>query len=232
MQDPFEPTPVSFHSCVERKLSELQRSKKPAVRVYRWAAVLAAMLALLCGTALALEHLGALYFLTERIWEGAPVDDTAIVQPVQQHCDSELLDAAVRDAYWDGETLSVAMHVLPKGDYAFYTETDRGADGERFDLIWWDGDILPFEQWKNGRAGLMLKLPSLIKDEKDIAVSWDWVQSEQGETMLIQGACDDMTQGATLVIRLECVPETDSDSEVSTLTFTLPPMAKGAPASP
>lgn len=95
MQDPFEPTPMPFHNRVEQKLSELQRKEKPAVRSYRLVVVGAVTLALLCGTALALEHLGVLHFLTERIWQGDPVDAAAIVQPTQQQCDSELLDATV-----------------------------------------------------------------------------------------------------------------------------------------
>ena len=227
MRDPFEPTPTAFHDRVEQRLCELRRDdEKPAVRPRRWAVIVAAAV-LLCGAALALERLGVLYFLTERISE--PVDAAAMAQPTRQHCDSRLLDAFVQDAYWDGETLSIALHVQPKGAYAFYTETDRGQDGEHFDLIWWNGEVLPFEEWKDGRAGLLLELPRLLLDDQDITTAWDWVQNEQGEAFLIQGSCGDMTQGATLVIELNCLPENSSVSEPSTLTFTLPPMTKGAP---
>ncbi len=227
MQDPFEPTPIQFHNRVEQKLNELQRREKKPVRSYRRAAVMAAVLVMLCGTALALERFGVLHFLTERVWNGDPVDSAAIVQPTQQHCDSSVLDVSMQDAYWDGETLSISMHLAPKGEYAFYTETDRGQDGEHFDLIWWNGEVLPFEAWKAGRTSVMLKLPKLLSGTENITASWDWVQSEQGETMLIQGTCDDMTQGATFVVELECLIE--ETTEHSTLIFTLPPMTKGAP---
>lgn len=227
MQDPFEPTPAQFHFRVEQKLSELQRPAQPAARSHRWIAVMAACLVLLCGTALALEQLGVLHFLTDRIWQGDPVNAAAIVQPAHQQCDSRLLDASVRDAYWDGETLSVAVHIRPKGDYAFYTETDRGQDGEHFEQIWWNGEILSFETWKAGRAELKLSLPKLMDGTENITTSWDWVQDEQGETMLIQGACEDLTQGAALAIELEALLEGESGAEHATLTFTLPPMTKG-----
>ncbi len=227
MHDPYEPTPIPFHDRVERKLNELQRKQQPAHRSLRWMAMAAACMALLCGTALALEQLGVLHFLTQRTWMGMPVNAAVVAQPTQQHCESELLDVLVKDAYWDGETLSVAMHISPKGDYAFYTETDRGQDGEHFDLIWWNGSVLSFEKWKAGRAGLMLTLPKLMNGTENITSAWDWMQDEQGETMLIQGKCDDMTQGATLAVELNCMLEGRDEAVLSTLVFTLPPMTKG-----
>lgn len=227
MIDPYEPTPMAFHNCVTRKLNELQRTAQPIRRPWRMAAALVACLVLLGGTAIALERLGVLYFLTERIWMGDPVDSTAVVQPVEQHCDSALLDATVQDAYWDGETLSVSLHVQPKEDYAFFTETDVGQDGESFDMIWWKGEILPFENWKAGRPSLMLYLPQLMQGEQNITASWDWVQNGQGETMLIEGRCADLTQGASFTLVLTSQLEGADAPEQAALIFTLPPMEKG-----
>ncbi|MEG1571880.1 MAG: hypothetical protein RR431_11825, partial [Clostridia bacterium] len=175
MNDPFEPTPMGFHNRMEQIMEELQHEKAPT-RSYRWVAVLAACLVLLGGTALALNHFGVVYFLTQRVWMGNPVDETAVALPINQSCNSTMLDASLQDAYWDGETLSLTMSIAPKGDYAFYTETDRGQDGENFDLIWWKGEILPFEEWKNGREGLMLSLPELKINGERANQSWDWVQ--------------------------------------------------------
>lgn len=227
MQDPFEPTPLSFHDSLERKLYELQHSQR-IVRPYRRVAILAVIMGLVCGTALALEHFGVLHFLTERIWEGAPVDAAAIVQPTQQQCNSKLLYAAVQDAYWDGETLSIAVHIQPKeADTAFYTETDVGTDGESFDKIWWKGEILPFSQWRNGRKTIELQLPSVTADVPCRLQGWDWVQREQGETMLIELSAKDMSQGATLTVLLRSrVLDTD-ETEEALLTAILPAMTKG-----
>ncbi len=223
MNDPFEPTPAGFHCRVQQTLHHLETKPRPI----RWVAVLAACLVMLCGTAFALERLGVLYFLTERIWQGSPVDASAVVQPSHQQYDGQWLAAAVQDAYWDGEALSLTVHVQPQGEAAFYTETDRGQDGEHFDLIWWEGQVLPYAEWKAGRPSLMLRLPRLMAGDEDITASWDWVQHQQGETLLITGTCDDLSQGATLTLLLDCVQEDTGATEHSVLTFTLPPMTKG-----
>ena len=230
MLDPYEPTPEGFHRGVERKLNELRRANGPARRSHRWVAALAACVVLLCGTAFAVERMGVLYFLTERVYRGDPVDAAVIVQPVSQSCDSALLNVVVRDAYWDGETLSLTVSIQPKGDYAFYTETDRGCDGESFDKIWWNGEILPYEEWLAGRQPLMLRPPYKMKiNGKGVRQSWDWVQSGQGVEMLLEGEADDLTQGAELTFTLESVLEGTDTTEQATLTVQLPPMKKGEP---
>lgn len=225
MQDPFEPTPLAFHNRVEQKLSELQRNEKRVVRSYRRAVILAAAL-LICGTALALENLGVLHFFTHRYeWS---IDAETIVQPTAQSCDSSLLNAVLRDAFWDGETLSIAMHIEPKdASTAFYIETDVGTDGESFDKIWWKGEILPFEEWRNGRKTIELLLPNVTANVPCELWSWDWVQDEQGETMLITLNAEDMTQGATLTIALESRVSDTDQTETATLTAVLPAMTKG-----
>ncbi|MEG0494508.1 MAG: hypothetical protein RR696_15050, partial [Clostridia bacterium] len=226
MNDPFEPTPMGFHNRMEQTLTKLQH-EKATTRSYRWVAVLAACLVLLGGTALALNHFGVVYFLTERVWMGNPVDETAVVRSFDQSCDSAVLDASLQDAYWDGKTLSLTMNIAPKGDYAFYIETDRGQDGENFDLIWWKGEILPFEEWKNGREGLMLSLPELKINGERANQSWDWVQDEQGEMMLLTGRAADLTNGADISITLPCTLEASNTTETATLTAHLLPMKKG-----
>ncbi len=227
--DPYEPTPTAFHDRVERKLSELRSQSAPARRPYRWVAALAACLVLLCGTAIALDRLGVLYFLTERVDAGDPVDEAAVARPASQRCDSALLNVEARDAYWDGDTLSLTLAVSPKGDYAFYTETDRGCDGESFDQIWWNGEILPYEEWLAGRQPLMLRLPRVKLNGKNTLQSWDWVQNGQGEAMLLEIQADDLTQGAELTVTLESVLEGTDTTETATLTVQLPPMKKGEP---
>jgi len=204
--DPFEPTPEGFHRRVEQKLNELQRAHAPVRRAYRRIAVFAFCLVMVCGTALALRQFGVLDFLTTRIAYAPEVAEKNVVSPISQRCDSNLLAAEVQDAYWDGETLSVSVHVKPADDsYAFYMETDVGTDGERFDHIWWNGEILPLAEWLNGRQAIMLYLPKMTIDGLPAANSWDWVANEQGKTLLVQTEADDMTRETTLTIRLRSV---------------------------
>lgn len=225
--DPFEQTPAAFHERIEDKLAELRRAGAPARRPRRWGVALAVCLVLLCGTSLAAGRLGVYDFLTQRVYMGKPVNASAIAQPTAQHCDSALIDAVVQDAYWDGETLSLTVSLQPMGDYALYTETDRGCDGEHFDLIWWKGEILDYQTWRAGREAIMLRLPELTIDGEQVACSWDWVQDGQGEVMLLAGHADDLTGGAKLCVRLSCVLEASHTTETAALTATLPPMTKG-----
>lgn len=226
-RDPFEPTPAAFHERVEKKLVELHCAERQARRPRRWGFALAAWLVLACGTALAAGRLGVFYFLTERVYMGGSVSASAIVEPTTQLCDSRLIDAVVQDAYWDGEILSLSVRLQPRGDYALYTETDRGCDGEHFDRIWWKGEILDYETWRAGREAIMLRLPELTIGGVQATCGWDWVQDEQGEIMLLTGHADDLTGGAALRVTLQCVLEASNITETAVLTATLPPMTKG-----
>ncbi len=225
LNDPYEQTPEAFHMRIEQTLGNLKQAE-PTTRGARRLALAATATALLLGTALALENYGVLRFFTERYER--PIDSKTIAQPVAQSCDSKLLDAFVRDAYWDGEKLAISMSVKPlNADTALYIETDVGADGESFDKIWWKGEILSFDEWRGGRTAIELGLPYVTADVPCELLSWDWVQDEVGETLLIELYAEDMTRGATLTARL-CSSVIDSgETETATLTAALPAMRKG-----
>ena len=228
LKDPFEPTPEGFHRRVERKLHALQHAHAPVSHSRRWVIVLGICLVLLCGTALALHQFGVLEFLTTRIAGGAEIAEENIVTPITQSCDSQLLAASVQDAYWDGAKLSVSVNVNPINDaYAFYMETDVGTDGEQFDHIWWNGDILPLDEWLAGRQAIMLYLPVMsIHGEPAYSASWDWVENEQGKTLLVQADAEDMTHETALIIRLHSIIVGTDAAENAMLTVTLPAMTR------
>lgn len=226
LNDPFEPTPEVFHLRVEQTLGELRRSTSPKRYARRLVFASVAAAALLLGTAFAQGNLGVLHFFTQRYEQ--PIEAQTIVQPTSQCCDSKLLNAALQDAYWNGETLVISLNVHPKdANTALYTETDVGADGEHFDKIWWKGEILSFDTWRDGRKTIELQLPHVAADVPCRLQSWDWVQDEQGETLLIELHAENMTQGAMLTVTLESrVLDTD-EMEMAILTATLPDMTKG-----
>ena len=227
LNDPFEPTPEDFHRRIEHKLNELQRAHAPAPRPRRWVIVLAACLILFSGTALALRQFGVLDFLTTRIEGGGDIAADNIVAPIAQSCDSELLTVEVRDAYWDGETLSIAVSVKSTNDHcAFYMETDVGTDGEHFDHIWWNGNILPLDEWLAGRQAIMLYLPDMTIGDTSVSNSWDWAADEQGQTLLIQAEATDMTHQTELTVLLHSVVVGTDTAEEATLHATLPAMTR------
>ena len=112
LNDPYEQTPESFHLRVEQTLGELRRAEPPKRYARRLSLAVVLGVVLLIGTALALESMGVLHFFTQRYEQ--PIDAQTIIQPTSQSCDSKLLDATLRDAYWDGETLSISLNVHPR----------------------------------------------------------------------------------------------------------------------
>ena len=90
----YEPTPDDFHQAVRRRLTSPGEQRKKAFPV-RAALIAALCAALLAGTALALDKLGVLYFLTWRIAGGhdAAIVEQNVALPVRQTCDSDFLTA-------------------------------------------------------------------------------------------------------------------------------------------
>ena len=224
MIDPFEPTPIEFHERFEQKLYALEHEAPPARQWIRKVVVLAVCIVLLGSTALALEQIGVFEFLTKRIYGGADITQENVVMPLSQACDSKLLQTELRDAYWDGEKLSVSLYVYPAEGYALYIETDVGADGENFDHIWWNGEIIPLNEWLAGRQALMLYLPEMRINGMTARASWDWVQDEQGETLLLQVKAAGLEHGTELMILLNSKILDTGMVEYATLTATLPAM--------
>lgn len=151
--DPYEATPRVFHDRIEQTLYILKQAES-SHRTIRKLTFTVALMTLLVGTALALESFGVFRFITERYKR--PIDQAAIVQS----CNSELLSASLRDSYWDGEMLAISLSVQPqKANTALSIVTDVGEDGETFDHIWWKGEMLPFDVWRDGRTTIELGLP-------------------------------------------------------------------------
>lgn len=85
LDNAFEPTPERFHRRFESMLASLQAQPAPKPRRIRMrTAVVVALIALLLGaTAFALERLGILYFLTERVAGGMSTEQAeAGIAPV------------------------------------------------------------------------------------------------------------------------------------------------------
>ena len=189
LDNAFEPTPDRFHRRFDCMLAALraQPAPKPRRLRMRTAVVVALIAALLCATAFALERLGILYFLTERVAGGMSTEQAeAGVAPVAwQQCESGRLSVAVRDIYMDSERLAVCAHIEPREPDAFrlLSETDIGTDGEHFDRIWWQGEVLSFGEWlPEGKEMLVVSGAVLQIGDTRLPVSVDWVPQDQGET--------------------------------------------------
>lgn len=197
LDNAFEPTPDRFHRKFDCMLAALRAQPVPKPRRLRMrtAVVVALIAALLCATAFALERLGILYFLTERVAGGMSTEQAeAGVAPIAwQQCESERLSVAVRDIYMDGERLAVCAHIEPREPdaYRLLSETDIGTDGEHFDRIWWQWKVLSFDEWlPEGKEMLVVSGAVLEIGDTRLPVSVDWVPQDQGETFSFEARLD------------------------------------------
>lgn len=197
LDNAFEPTPDRFHRKFDCMLAALraQPAPKPRRLRMRTAVVVALIAALLCATAFALERLGILYFLTERVAGGMSTEQAeAGVAPVAwQQCESGRLSVAVRDIYMDSERLAVCAHIEPRKPDAFrlLSETDIGTDGEHFDRIWWQGKVLSFDEWLPEDKEMLVVSGAVLQiGDTRLPVSVDWVPQDQGETFSFEARLD------------------------------------------
>ena len=233
LDNAFEPTPDRFHRKFDCMLAALraQPAPKPRRLRMRTAVVVALIAALLCATAFALERLGILYFLTERVAGGMSTEQAeAGVAPVAwQQCESGRLSVAVRDIYMDSERLAVCAHIEPREPDAFrlLSETDIGTDGEHFDRIWWQGKVLSFDEWlPEGKEMLVVSGAVLQIGDTRLPVSVDWLPQDQGETFSFEAELallgeapfreNDGMMEATLLIQSHLY---GGENEQSTVTF-------------
>ncbi len=242
LDDAFEPTPATFHQAVEQRLMEL-RAAVPQQRSFaawrRPLGILIALFLLLCGVALALDRLGVVYFMTERIMGGAQPQavENHTLLPSAQACNSALLSAEVRDVYLDGETRTVRVHIAPQDPqrYRLLSETDIGTDGEHFDRIWWQGEVLTFDEWlPEGKQMLVVDATRMEIGDKRLLLSQDWVTEAQGETFSFEGdlsrldAASALNADGSLSVRLLLTYRMygEDEQETVTITFTLPNAAE------
>ena len=223
LDNAFEPTPDRFHRRFESMLASLQAQPAPKPRRIRTrTAVAVALIAvLLCVTAFALERLGILYFLTERVAGGMSAEQAeAGVAPIAwQQCESERLSVTVRDIYMDGARLAVCAHIEPREPdaYRLLSETDIGTDGE----------VLSFGEWlPEGKEMLVVSDAVLQIGDTRLPVSVDWLPQDQGETFSFEARLDLLGEApfrenggmmeATLLIQSHLY---GGENEQSTVTF-------------
>ncbi len=194
------------------------------------------IIVILGGTALALSRMGVLHFLTERVADGPDRADVeeGVMTPVSQSCESKSLFMSAREAYMDGESLAVCVHIEPVDwdGFRLLSETDIGTDGETFDRIWWNGEILTFDEWlPEGKEMLVLSPRRMEVGGERMGMSVDWLPEEQGEMFLfetelwkIENRAALLNEDGTLSVRILVSSRIygEEGTETSILTITLP----------
>lgn len=221
-----------------RILHQVKEETKPMKRKVSAAILLALLLTLAATVAVAAAWPGVTYFLTERIFGSRGVNPSGVTAPVSQRADSRWLDIEVTDAYWaerhyadeEGETrwdeLNISFHAGVRNEnQVLIDQTCIGQDGENFDQIWWNHEILDLEAWRRGREILEITDVSLDGARS----SYDYVTSSDGMTYLISlrdVSPERLEKGGEFTLTLTVRSRQSGETENAALRFTLPPMTR------
>ncbi|MBQ3155509.1 MAG: hypothetical protein IJB81_01125 [Clostridia bacterium] len=208
--------PTLFHRVVNASKGD----SPPVKRKLTLSMALVLILALMTGTAaVAATYRGVSWFLTER--ENQTVDAAYLMDILEQHHDSELLDIRVVDAYWDGAKLSMAINFAPRdatlslGTYCHHYEGQAAHQcrNETLDLLL---DI----------AGTGIKITAGAEDTRSYGASYDYYCEEDDSlTIMITFGVNDMSQPVSVMIPFRTVLRSTGKAEENRLSCYLPPLA-------
>ncbi len=209
--------PTLFHRVVNASKGD----SPPVKRKLTLSMALVLILVLMTGTAaVAATYRGVSWFLTER--ENQTVDAAYLMDILEQHHDSELLDIRVVDAYWDGAKLSMAINFAPREAALTITNycnhygqpVAHNCRNESADLLLnLFGDNLP-----NITTGAEVTRPYYT--------SYDCYHEEDGSlTAMIGFGVNDMSQPIAITLPFRTILRSTGEAEDTLLHFYLPVMA-------
>ena len=175
----YDSVPQGFHDALHRAVHDVQEEKpmkKTGIRIL----ICALMLALACGTALAIvQHYSVRQYQTG----GAPsaAFEKNITQ-VDHRFENDYITFTLTDAVFDGDAIALAMDILPKDPlrpvYLYPTLTalcdgrplDLDIQGMRGDFS--SGFLLPMQAGEDGHEGHFGFDAGLYEDEAAGDVTW------------------------------------------------------------
>lgn len=152
------------------------------------------LLLLAAAAAVGSGQLSVNWFLQNRTASNPPLYDTDQRSVCRISYNGRFLSAEVSDAVWDEQTLSLLFTCSLTGTQPLTVHAgDIGVDGERFDCIWVDGDILPVEEWAQGQTVYVFTLDGWQLDGYYPAGSEDFLPDGLGESFFAQLRMDGLT---------------------------------------
>ena len=141
------------------------------------------LLLLLTAAAIGSGLLNVNWFLQNRTASNPPLYETDQQSVCSISYDGRFLFAGFSDAVWEEQTLSLLFTCSLTGTQPLTVHTGCiGVDGERFDCIWVDGDILPVEEWAQGQPVYVFALDGWQLDGCYPAGSEDFLPDGFGES--------------------------------------------------
>ena len=175
--------------------------------------------------AFAASNWGGIADFLGRIVGGWNVNEEAIVTPVIRENTSKWLSLTATEAYWAEDGLSVILKV-DAADAAHVVcyqhenglETDEGEPSDRIEI---GGEMVPTEQWRNGK--------DLITCEfAPVGEGWTWYERGDKELFIIITSngvdAEQLKAGTDLTFEAYCLNVQTNEKEASTVTVALPAM--------
>lgn len=143
------------------------------------------LLLLLAATAIGTGKLDVRWFLQNRRAEPAeaPKTDERSVREISYS--GRYLETEITDLVWDEELLSLYLTYSIVGtdeDALTVYALNIGTDGERFDHVWWQGEILPVEEWAGGKPVYLYDFELWHADNQHFLSSHDSTPDGKGES--------------------------------------------------
>ncbi len=208
------PDPTLYH----RVLNASKGDAPPVKKKLTLSLALVLVLTLLTVTAaMAAAWRGVSWFLTEQTCEPVAIRSEYLMNALQQQETSQRLNAVIRDAYWDGKTLSIAFRIAAEDTNSTVILRCDTPSHEHY---------RPADE-----ADLLLHLPNFISITVGSEIirptghSANWVYEEDGAlTVMYSFPLNDMSAPVVISIPITNTLAADSTEEFALLHGTLPAM--------
>lgn len=152
------------------------------------------LLLLLAAAAIGTDLISVNWFLKNRTASSPPLFDADQRSVCKISYDGRFLTAEVSDAVWDEQTLSLLFTCSLTGTQPLTVHAGNiGVDGERFDCIWVDGEILPVVEWAQGQPVYVYSLDGWQLDSFYPTGSEDFLPDGLGESFFARLCLDRLT---------------------------------------
>lgn len=154
------------------------------------------LLLLLAAAAIATGYLNVNWFLANRRASQPPLYTIDFQSDSYISYDGTLLCAEISDVIWDMDKPSLLFTYELAGtsaDALTVYSGSIGVDGERFDHIWTDDDILPVVQWANGKQVYCYSLDTWRLEGACLPGSEDFLPEEYEESFFAEFSLNALT---------------------------------------
>lgn len=153
------------------------------------------LMLLLTAVAVGAGLINVNWFLQNRRIEPVSIGTSVPSNTKELTYTGEDLILEVNDAVWDPDELSLSFvySVIGKDEESLFVHSNNiGVDGERFDHIWMDHQILPIEEWAGGKNVKVFSIDVWKIGDKHLRAAEDYLPEGNGEIFHTKVFLDDV----------------------------------------